>query len=178
MNRTILTAAALAAFVPLTAAAQTAAPTTAPATTPVVTVTDAYARSNNPDVGAAFMTITNAGTADCVLGAITADGFASPELHTHREEAGVMKMVKVDSLTVPAGAAHDLKRGGDHIMLMKPKAPVMQGQAVAMTLDFGSCGTVPVTLTVDNNAGPALGHGIMDGTQHGAHAGHGAPAGN
>ena len=130
-------AAAVAATLPLAAAAQTAAPAApaaAPAAASAVTITDAFARSNNPDVGAVFMTIANAGTTDCVLTAATADGIGRPELHTHRDEGGVMKMVKVDSMTIPAGGTHELKRGGDHIMLMEPAAPLAQGQEIACLL--------------------------------------------
>lgn len=161
-------AAAVAATLPLAAAAQTAAPAApaaAPAAASAVTITDAFARSNNPDVGAVFMTIANAGTTDCVLTAATADGIGRPELHTHRDEGGVMKMVKVDSMTIPPGGTHDLKRGGDHIMLMEPAAPLAQGQEIALTLDFGACGKVPLSVTIDNAAGGgAMGGAGMHGT--------------
>ena len=184
MTRTFLTAAALAAILPfaaLTSAATAQTPAAAPAAPSVLTISDAYARSTNPDVGAAFMTIANAGTTDCVLTAATADGIGRPELHTHRDEGGVMKMVKVDAMTIPSGGTHALQRGGDHIMLMKPKAPVAQGQVVAMTLDFGACGTVPLSATIDNNAGPkgpAMGMGGMGGMgqMHHEHMMHGGMA--
>ncbi|MFC0812355.1 copper chaperone PCu(A)C [Paracoccus panacisoli] len=184
MTRTFLTAAALAAILPfgaLTSAATAQTPAAAPAAPSVLTITDAYARSTNPDVGAAFMTIANAGTTDCQLTGLTAEGFDAPELHTHLEEGGVMKMVKVDAMTIPAGGTHSLERGGDHIMLMKPKAPVAQGQVVAMTLDFGACGTVPLSVTIDNNAGPkgpAMGMGGMGGMgqMHHDHMMHGGMA--
>ena len=149
-------AAAVAATLPLAAAAQTAAPAApaaAPAAASAVTITDAFARSNNPDVGAVFMT------------AATADGIGRSELHTHRDEGGVMKMVKVDSMTIPAGGTHDLKRGGDHIMLMEPAAPLAQGQEIALNLDFGACGKVPLSVTIDNAAGGgAMGGAGMHGT--------------
>ena len=154
---------AVAAILPLAAAAQTAAPAE-PAVASAVTITDAFARSNNPDVGAVFMTIANGGTTDCVLSATTAEGIGRSELHTHRDEGGVMKMIKVDSMTVPAGGTHDLKRGGDHIMLMEPAAPLAQGQEIALTLDFGACGKVPLSVTIDNAAGGAGMHEM-----HGAH---------
>ena len=174
MKRILPTLAALSLATPVAALAQTA---TAPAPeAPVVTVTDAYAWSNNPDVGAAFLTLSNAGPTDCVLAGVTAQGFGVAELHTHRDEAGVMKMVKIDSLTVPAGGSHALARGGDHVMLMQPAAPIMQGQTVAIRLDLGACGTVPVDVTIDNKAGPTMSNGMMDGAApatHGHMHGHG-----
>ncbi|ARJ69616.1 copper chaperone PCu(A)C [Paracoccus contaminans] len=175
MSKPILTAI-LAGLLPLAASAQTApaappaaaaaaaapAAAEAPAAQSPLSASGAYARSNNPEAGAAFMTITNAGPADCTLSRIGADGFDRPALHTSREEDGVMKMVPLDGLTIPAGGSHELKRGGDHIMLMGARAPVMQGQAVDLRLDFGDCGTLPVAVTIDNSAGPAAGAGLMD----------------
>ena len=171
MSKHILSAI-VAGLLPLAASAQTApaAPqTAAPAAAAAaaggqsaLSVSGAYARSNNPEAGAAFMTITNAGHADCTLSRVSAEGFDRPALHTSREQGGVMKMVPLERLTIPAGGSHELKRGGDHIMLMGARAPVMQGQAVDLTLDFGDCGTLPVSVTIDNSAGPATGAGLMD----------------
>ncbi|HHW35354.1 MAG TPA: copper chaperone PCu(A)C [Paracoccus solventivorans] len=155
MNRTSFIAAALAAILPAAVLAQD------------ITVTDAYARSTNPSVGAAFMSITNNGSSDCVLGAASAPQLTDrTELHTHVEENGVMSMVQVDSITIPAGTTHALERGGDHVMFMATKAPMAQGDEFELTLDFGSCGTVPVALRVDNDFAPAGGHD--------AHNSHGA----
>lgn len=167
MNRSMILAAALAAL-PLAAAAQTAAPAQgATATAGDLTVTGAYARSANPKTGAAFMTIQNAGAADCVLTAVTApDVTDHAELHTHREENGVMSMGPVESVTIPAGGAHALERGADHIMLMGTRTPLAEGDEIAMTLDFGACGQVPLTLRVDNQAGMPGAHG------HGHEAAH------
>ena len=181
MSNHILSAI-VAGLLPLAASAQTApaAPqTAAPAAAAAaaggqsaLSVSGAYARSNNPEAGAAFMTITNAGHADCTLSRVSAEEFDRPALHTSREQGGVMKMVPLERLTIPAGGSHELKRGGDHIMLMGARAPVMQGQAVDLTLDFGDCGTLPVSVTIDNSAGPATGAGLMDNPaahEHGAH---------
>lgn len=155
MNRTSFIAAALAALLPAAVLAQD------------ITVTDAYARSTNPSVGAAFMSITNNGSTDCVLGAASAPQVTDrAELHTHVEENGVMSMVQVDSITIPAGTTHALERGGDHVMFMATKAPMAQGDEFELNLDFGTCGTVPVTLRVDNDFAPAA--------SHDAHNGHGA----
>lgn len=153
MNRTTMLAAALAALLPVSALAQDTAPT----------VTEAYARSTNPKVGAAFMTITNSGSTDCVLGAASAPDITDrAELHTHVEKDGVMSMVQVDSITILAGTSHALERGGDHVMFMATKAPMAQGDEFELTLDFGACGTVPVALQVDNDFAPTGGHDDHD----------------
>lgn len=166
MNRTLILAAALAAL-PLTAGAQDSAPR--PATTGDLTVTDAYARSANPRVGAAFMTIRNDGARDCVLTAAAApDVTDRAELHTHREENGVMSMMRIESITIPAGGSHALERGGDHVMMMDIKKPLAEGDEIAMTLDFGDCGQLHLTVPVDNSAGMPGAPGQGRRMRHGA----------
>lgn len=162
------------------AAALTAAPTLAAlADAPGITVTDAYARSTNPRSGAVFMTVANANAADCRITAVTADATPRAELHTHAEENGMMKMTPVEAVTIPAGGTHALERGGDHVMLMALETPLKDGDKVALTLDLGACGTLPVKAVVDNKraasghaASPAGGHA---GGQAGGHAGHTMP---
>lgn len=167
---------------PILAAAVAAAPLAALAQAPSgITVTDAYVRSANPRSGAAFMTIANVGAQDCRLTAVTTDLTGRAELHTNLEENGVMKMAAIEAVTVPAGGSAALKRGGDHVMLMALETPLKQGDEVAMTLDLGACGTVPVTAVVDNDRAPgaAMDHAGHDAhASHDAHAGHGAPAGH
>ncbi|MBB1492878.1 MULTISPECIES: copper chaperone PCu(A)C [unclassified Paracoccus (in: a-proteobacteria)] len=157
MNQTLILAAAVAAL-----------PLAAPAheghdhgtTVGNLTVTGAYARSTNPKVGAAFMVIENAGSTDCTLTAVSAPEVTErAEMHTHREENGVMSMVQVESITIPAGGSHALERGADHVMLMDTATPLAEGDEVAMTLDFGDCGQVPLTVKVDNAAGMPASHG-------------------
>lgn len=129
-----------AAFLPLAAAAAEPAPT----------VADAYARSANPSSGGAFMTIHNPGAAACTLKDVRSTIAARTELHGTKEEDGVMKMFKQDSLTVPAGGDLKLQRGGDHVMFMGLNAPLKAGEKFALTLDFGDCGTVETQVPVDN----------------------------
>lgn len=153
--------AVAAALTPAVALAQTPA------------VSDAYARSANPQSGAAFMVITNPGAADCTLIAATGDAAERIELHTHREEGGVMKMMRdEDGFVIPAGGSHALERGGDHVMLMGLAAPLADGDVVPLVLDFGDCGTLAVEVPVDNarqpDAAPAMnaGDAAAHGTSH------------
>ena len=133
-----------------------------------ITVADGYARSANPKSGAAFMTLQNTGAADCTLTAVTTETAELAELHGHMDMGdGVMKMGKIEGgITVPAGAEHKLMRGGDHVMLMGLKAPLENGQDVALSLDFGPCGTVAAVLSVDNDRKPEEAAPM----HHGAHA--------
>lgn len=161
----ILIPAGLLALVPVVALAEA----------PGITVSDAYARSANPRSGAAFMTITNAGAGDCTLEGVTADVSDRAELHTHREENGVMKMVALESLTIPAGETHMLQRGGSHVMFLGLEQPLENGQQISLTLNLGDCGTLPVKVTVDNQRKPDTPAG-MQGSD-GGDAGHGMHGG-
>lgn len=157
-----LTIAAIAALLPVAAMAQTE-----------LTVTDAYARGANPKAGAAFMTIHNPTDKECHFSAANSDVSMKTELHTHKEVDGVMKMMKVEEgFIIPAKGEHALARGGDHVMFMGLKAPLENGQNVPVTLDFGDCGTMDLTVTVDNDRQPMKGMNHDKGQDHGKHADH------
>ncbi|WP_103173372.1 MULTISPECIES: copper chaperone PCu(A)C [Paracoccus] len=129
-----------------------------------LTIRDAYVRSTNPKTAAAFMVVENHGATDCRLTGVSSDAAEMVELHTHAEVDGVMKMQKVEGgIAIPAGTEHALARGGDHVMLMGLTKPLAQGETVALTLDFGDCGTRPIEAALDNDR-------AEEG--HGGHKGH------
>lgn len=157
--------AATAALLPMTALASEG-----------LMVKDAYARSASPSAqsGAAFMMIENHKDQACTLIGATSDVANMVEVHTHKEDAnGVMQMMKVeDGLEIAAGSTHALARGGDHIMFMGLKRPLLDGEKVKVTLDFGDCGTLDTEIPVDNARKPdqpmmGMGGGHMHGKMQG-----------
>ncbi|MDQ1901107.1 copper chaperone PCu(A)C [Paracoccus sp. WLY502] len=127
-------------------------------------IRDAYVRSTNPKTAAAFMVVENQQDAECRLTGVSSDAAEVVELHTHAEVDGVMKMQKVEGgIAIPAGSEHALARGGDHVMLMGLTKPLAEGDTVALTLDFGDCGTHPVEAVLDNDRAEE---------SHGGHQGH------
>ena len=131
-------------------------------------VEDAYARSSNPRAGAAFMRLDNHRAVDCTLAGVSSDAAERVELHSHTDVDGVMTMAEIaEGITVPAGESHLLERGGDHVMMMGLRAPMEDGATVAITLDFGDCGTMEVDVPVDNQRQPDETAGAAD-----SHAGH------
>ncbi len=119
--------------------------------------------------GAAYLTITNNGSADRLLGAESSVS-ARTELHTHIKQDGVMRMRHVDAIEVPAGETVMLAPGGDHVMLMGLKAPLKKGQSFELTLVFEKAGRVPVTVDVAGVGAKAphgQGHGGGHGSSHG-----------
>lgn len=155
--KTLALTAAVAALIPFAASADER-----------LTISDAYARGANPKAGAAFMTIENHGATDCQMIGAASDVSKLVELHTHKEEDGVMRMMKVEEgFTIPANGNYALARGGDHVMFMGLHQPFRNGQVVPLTLDFGDCGTVALEVTVDNDRNPMMGGGHqMHGKMH------------
>lgn len=117
-----------------------------------LSIHEPYLRGSSGLSGAGFMLIENAGARDCQLIGVTTPAAGKAELHTHIDEDGMMKMVHVpEGFTIPAGGHFALERGGPHVMLMDLTGPLDQGAEVAMSLDFGDCGALDITLPVDND---------------------------
>lgn len=118
-----------------------------------IQIMDAYARSSGPmaKAGAAFMHIMNTGTSDDRLIDAKSSAAKKVELHTHIDMGdGVMKMTHVpEGFAIPAGEAHMLQRGGDHVMFMGLTAPFEQGKLLDVTLVFERAGEIEVQIPVD-----------------------------
>lgn len=98
---------------------------------------DAWIRATPPGVvtAAAYVRIEGAGTDDHLIDART-DVADRVEIHTHVEHNGVMTMTRIESLAIPANGASALAPGGDHLMLIGLRRPLMPGETVALTLVF------------------------------------------
>ena len=117
--------------------------------------------------GAAFMEITNAGDTDDRLIAVASDVAERVELHTHVMENDVMRMVEVEEgFPIAAGETILLERGGKHVMFLGLTRALAQGDEVEVTLTFEAAGDIMVTIPVDNERQPAMGHG-QGGHGHG-----------
>jgi copper(I)-binding protein len=121
--------------------------------TTAVGVEDAYARVSTPNAksGAIFMVLSNfTAEPDRLIGAAS-DVAERVELHTHKMEGGVMKMLEdEDGFEIPAGGTHALERGADHVMLMGLTRPLQQGDTVTLKLTFEKAGELEVEVPVDS----------------------------
>lgn len=121
-----------------------------PAQADGLAVVDAWARATPPGAGvaAAYLTIDNTGgPADRLLGA-SSDAAGRVEVHETRREGDLMRMRKVEPLDVAAGERVVFAPGGLHVMLMELKAPLRQGERLALTLRFERAGEVSVEAEV------------------------------
>jgi copper(I)-binding protein len=98
--------------------------------------------------GAGFLAIANRGAAaDRLVGASSPIARVT-EIHTHIREGDILRMRPVAAVELPPGGTVTLQPGGFHLMLIGLKEPLIQGQAVPVTLRFERAGEVQVMLAV------------------------------
>ena len=93
---------------------------------------------------ALYFTVENGSDAADRLVRITAEAAGWAEIHTHREDDGVMRMRKLDSLEIPAGKTVTFAPGGHHVMIFEPDESVTPGNTLAATLYFKKAGAVEI----------------------------------
>ena len=103
-----------------------------------VEISNIYAKATPPNAqnSAMFFDIKN--NTDKAIKLIGASSPASKtsELHTHQHVDGMMKMVQVENIEVPAMGETHLKPGGLHVMLMGINAPIKEGDKLEATFEF------------------------------------------
>ncbi|GAA4082147.1 hypothetical protein GCM10022248_59340 [Nonomuraea soli] len=105
-------------------------------------------------MSAAFGTLTNTSGQDITV--LSASTPVSPmvELHETVEDGGKSVMrAKDGGFVVPAGGTLELKPGGNHIMLMGLKEPVLPGAEVSFSLALAGGGTMEFTAVGKDFAG-------------------------
>ena len=131
-----------------------------------LTISNAQARPNLPNrPSAAYMKITNTGeTADRLL-AVTSDAFGTIELHTVEHKDGVMRMMPIKALEIPAGGMAMLQPGGMHLMLFDATERFTVKDHFKATLTFEKAGDVTVMFMVEK---PKPGSRKKDHGNHGS----------
>jgi len=122
-----------------------------------ITVTDAWARSSSAmaSAGAAYATITNAGSAaDSLIGA-SSPAAATVEVHEtvvmgspDASGGGMMGMQPVARVEIPAGGSLQLKPGSYHVMLIGLVKDLKAGDTIDLTLKFERAGAITVKAQV------------------------------
>jgi len=74
----------------------------------------------------------------------------------------MMRMIKQDKLVIPAGKQVELAPGGLHMMLMKPKHPIKNGDKLQVTFELDNGETAEVSFVVR----PRSMHNQHNGMQH------------
>jgi len=145
----------------LAAAVLVAAPALAYAQT--VQVENAWARATAAGArsGGIFLTLTDTGAPDRLLGASTPVA-ATAELHETIDDNGVMRMRPVPALPLEAGKPVVLKPGSYHLMLIGLRQQLKPGDSFPVTLTFEKAAPVTATVTVATAgaSGPPMAGGM------------------
>ncbi|MEM7461258.1 MAG: copper chaperone PCu(A)C [Pseudomonadota bacterium] len=103
-------------------------------------------------VAGGYMKITNKGQTADKLVSVSAEFSGMSEIHEMSMEGDVMKMRPIDGLVIGPGETVELKPGGFHLMFMKPKAQVKDGDTHTVTLTFENAGVVEMDMPVGKAA--------------------------
>ena len=87
-------------------------------------------------VYAVYMTLNNQGAQPLTLVGLASDCCAHGMLHSTRQQEGRVIMEHLDALEIPAGGQVQLQPGGIHVMLMGPKASLVEGDEIDVDLRF------------------------------------------
>ena len=115
-----------------------------------VAIKDAWARATPPGaaVAAGYLTIANTGSEPDRLVSIVTPQSEKAEIHKSTLVEGVARMRPVADLRIPPGEAVTLAPGGLHVMFIKPKARLREGERIEATLTFEEAGPIKVEFAV------------------------------
>jgi periplasmic copper chaperone A len=100
-----------------------------------VTVSGAWARATAPGQSDAAVQFSITSQQDVWLLGISSPVAESVELHIMKQENGMMKMRRIPSLPLPARSRVDLGAAGTHVMLIKLKHPLKEGDSIPFTVN-------------------------------------------
>ncbi|MCG6885426.1 MAG: copper chaperone PCu(A)C [Silicimonas sp.] len=126
-----------------------------------LTLSAAFSRETLPNqpVAGAFLTITNNGSEDDVLIAVSSPLAARGEVHEMAMEGDTMKMRPLaDGLVIPAGATVELQPGGYHLMFMGLNQSLVEGEMVDVTLEFRNAGAVAIPFSILGKGAKSMDH--------------------
>jgi copper(I)-binding protein len=120
-------------------------------------ISGVWSRATPPlvGVGAVYFTAENRGSTTDTLIGVSSPVAERAEMHTHTHtmKDGMMMMHQLDSIEVPAGGTLEFKPGGNHIMLIGLKHPLLEGERFPLTLKFKHAGNVELNVEVHGLGG-------------------------
>ena len=97
---------------------------------------------------AGYVQIHNPTSSDIEIIAAQSDAFARVEIHETQMVDGMMKMVELETLPLPAKSTVELKPGGKHLMMMEPLHAMQVGDKINLIFTFSDNQSSQVTLEV------------------------------
>ncbi|MCK5425542.1 MAG: copper chaperone PCu(A)C [Emcibacter sp.] len=120
----------------------------------VLTITDAWARPvilQNRPLAAYFIIKNDTGKEDKLI-KVTSSLADRVEMHTHKHDGGVMRMMRVEAIPVAANGIVAVKPGGYHLMLFGVKKKLAIGDELPLTLTFAHSGKIQVIAKIMKKA--------------------------
>lgn len=129
-------------------------PTTATDET-AITMTDAWVKSADEGMSAAFGVIENESDEAVTVTSVSTPASTMVELHeTVENDAGVMTMREIEGgFVIEPGASLTLEPGADHIMLMDLTKPLVAGETVEFTVTLADESTYVFSAPVKDFTG-------------------------
>lgn len=116
-------------------------------------VSNAWLRAMPGTIPAAgYFTLANSGTKPITLTGAASPACGSAMLHMTHKMDGMVHMMMVASVAVPAGGKIEFAPGGYHVMCMDPKN-LKPGTSVPVTLQFADGATLTVPFAVRGATG-------------------------
>ena len=117
---------------------------------PIISIQHAWIREAPPNANAmaGYMLIINNSDQDNVLVSAVSDSFKIIEFHRSVEKDGVYRMIRHQSLTIPAKGQLELKPGDFHLMLITPKLALLDGDEVSVQFMFKDQSKLTVQIPV------------------------------
>ncbi len=102
---------------------------------------------------AGYFTLHNGTDKPVTLTGASSSACGMTMLHETKEVNGVVKMMHVAGVKVPAGGKLTFRPGGYHIMCMKPQSSMVVGKRVPVTLKFADGKTLSAQFPVTGPGG-------------------------
>lgn len=120
----------------------------------------AFATIDGSNISAAFGTLSNTSEQPIALQKVIIKGKIKgvAELHQTSNDNGMMKMLPVDSITIPAKQSIELAPGGLHIMLINLAKPLEAGKTIALKLTFDDGTTLDLQAPIQARQAHKGGH--------------------
>jgi periplasmic copper chaperone A len=117
--------------------------------------------------GAGYLVLTNKGGEGDRLLAAESPAAERVELHTHRLDDGIARMVEVEDIPLPPGESVALAQGGDHLMFMGLTEAWDPERGIPVRLVFERAEALEITLSVAAGPAAASAHGHPPAAGHG-----------
>lgn len=110
-----------------------------------IKIKDAWMRPSSEKMATAlYFTIENTGETADTLFEVDSDLVERVEIHETYSEGEMMGMRKVDMIVIEANSSFELKPGAHHVMLMKLKKDINDGDEENFVLHFKRAGEIKI----------------------------------